>query len=392
MSAVNTQSGIVPLVVGQQSYAVIFPTPFTSAPSSIQVDVQMPNSSGEAFFGTVDASSITVTGFTVWLSGVPSSASVGGNVNWLATGSTPPPVFTSPRTGIRLVTLCSRIARRSRGGDFTRLSLNGKMDLLEAANTAMQRLYNALPVYFKEMTQGFVLPAPLTVSGIGVTQFANTITGYSFSSSQFGQTVVLDGDSAWNQIIGPNLLLNPYMGSTGTVGGIIYGNALYSTTYPFDRVIGDPRLADQNLNAWNQSGLIRSNDSLYWPFQQSVGQPQTWWPQLFGNSQGNEPIMVLRFAPAPDRAYPVNVRMSFWPKRLTLSDYDANTLLPVPDQFIEASLIPMCLEEFMASPEWESRKDEEAVLARGQKGEEFARLQPGQIAAPHNRIYTPLGF
>lgn len=294
---------------------------------------------------------------------------------------------------ITTVALCNRIGRRARGGDFTKLSMNEQMDIMEAANHALQRLYGALPAYFKEMTEGFVLPAPLAVAGVGVTQYGKTVTGITFTSAQFGQTIVLSGDAGWNQIVGTNELLNPYMGSTGTVAGTIYGNALFSNTYPFDRVIGNPTYANQSIGILLNASMARNNAGAnQWLMQQNVGVPVAWWPQVFGNSQGNSPMWILRFAPAPQQAYAVNVRLSFWPKRLTLTDYDSNTSLPVPDQFIEPSLIPMAIQAFMSSPAWASRRDEALVEDRGNKGEAFARNQPGQFAAPNNQIYTPVGF
>lgn len=295
---------------------------------------------------------------------------------------------------ITTVELCNRIGRRARGGDFTKLSLNEQLDLLESANAALQRLYNALPNYFKEQTQGFVLAAPLAVTGVGVTQYSKTVTGITFTSAQFGCTVVLDGDPAWNQVIGDSELLNPYMGSTGTVAGTIYGDAIYSATYPLDRIIGNPQFANQTIYPISNFAIGRysGNPGQPWLFQQTVGIPAAWWTQVFGNSQGNTPLMVLKFSPVPDQAYAVNVRIGFWPKRLTLTDYDSNTALPVPDQFIEASLIPMALEQFTSSIAWQSRNDERAVVARGQAGEAFARNQLGQIGSPSNRIGTPIGF
>lgn len=391
-----TQTGSTPLVAGQQSYVITFPVAFSVTPSFFGPSLAMPNDNGEVFSVDYDLSTLTASGVTVWLSGVPSSASDGGVISWLALGAEAPlPPSSSPNfTGITTVALCNRIGRRGRGGDFTKLSLNGQQDTIEAANAALQRLYNALPTYFKEQTQGFVLPAPLAISGVGVNQFGKTVTGITFTSAQFGMTVVLDGDPGWNQIIGENALLNPYMGSTGTVSGTIYGNAIHSDTYPLDRIIGNPVFANQNLfpltplSVSSASGLGAPS----WLWYQQIGVPCTWWPQVFGNSQGSKPIMVLKFAPAPQQAYAVNVRMGFWPKRITLTDYDNNSELPVPDQFIEKSLIPMAVEEFMASPEFQNNNDAALLTARGQAGENFARLQLGQIGSPCNRVGTPTGF
>lgn len=295
---------------------------------------------------------------------------------------------------ITTIDLCNRIGRRARGGDFTKLSMNEQQDILEAANAALQRLYNALPTYFKEQTQGFVLPAPLAIASVGVTQFSKTVTGVTFTDAQFGQTVVLAGDAAWNQIIGSAELLNPYMGDTGTVSGTVYGNAIHSTTFPLDRIIGNPQFANQNLFPLVNFAMSPANGFAQspWLWQQQIGVPNVWWPQVFGNSQGNTPIMVLRFAPAPSQAYAVNVRIGFWPKRLTLTDYDDNTDLPVPDQFIDKSFIPMCLQEFQSSPAWQEKNDGALIDARGNAGETFARNQLGQIGVPSNRVGTPAGY
>lgn len=394
--AQKTQVGSTPLVAGQQSYAIVFPLAF-SAPPTFLPTVNMPNDSGEVFEATADLSTLTTTGVTVWLSGVPTSASNGGTISWLAVGvgAVVPPSSDTLFTGITTVQLCNRIGRRARGGDFTKLSMNGKQDILEAANAAQQRLYNALPTYFKEQTHGFVLPAPLAISGVTVTQYGKTVGGITFTAAQFGMTVVLDGDPGWNQIIGEQELLNPYMGSTGTVGGTIYGDAIHSTTFPLDRIIGNPQFANQNLFPL-MAFMIAPASSGYMTAPQNwignVGLPAVWWPQVFGNSQGNRPIMVLKFTPAPNQAYAVNVRIGFWPKRLTLDDYAANTQLPVPDQFIEPAFIPMCVQEFATSPEFQFNGDGNLIQQRGAEGERYARLQLGQIGSPRNLVGTPAGW
>ena len=390
-----SQSGTVLLVAGQQSYVISFSPAFDSVPTLMNPAIFMPSSSGEIFEASFDASTLTVNGVTVWLSGIPTAASAGGYISWYAVGTLAVPAPANGRTtGISVVQLFHRIGRRARGGDFTKLSMTEQTDLAEAANAALQRLYNALPTYFKEQTQGFVLPAPLSITGVGVTQYSKTITGYAFTEAQFGQTVVLAGDPGWNQIIGTDSLLNPYMGSTGSVTGTIYGNAIHSDTYPLDRIIGNPQFANQNLMPIFRNTMVAASSppANTWWWAQSVGPPQMWWPQVFGNSQGNRPIMTLCFAPAPDQAYAINVRMGFWPKRITLADYDDATELPVPDQFIETSLIPLCLQEFMSSPAWQIRGDEKMIDAKGDKGELFAKNQLGQIGAPNNKIGTPIGY
>jgi len=290
------------------------------------------------------------------------------------------------------IQLFHRIGRRAAGGDFTKLSMTEQTDIAEAANSAIQEVYNALPAYFKEITEGFVLPAPQPIT-LSVVNNSNQLSSDVFTDTQIGRSVLLDGDPGWNQVIATNALLNPYLGPTGTVNGTLYGDSVYSMRYPFDRIIGNPMFANQNSAFLMRRELMKANNTPnVWPWQQTVGIPQTWWVQMLGNSQGNEPLMVLKFAPAPDIAYAMNVRLSFWPKRLTLADYDAATTLPVPDQFIETALIPLAIRAFMSSPAYKSLNDENAVIARAENGIAFLKNQPGQPASPTNRIFTPLGF
>ncbi len=391
----STQLGTIALIDGQQSYSIIFNPAFDQVPVNVFLTLAMPNSSGESFSISFDVSSLTENGVTAWLSGIPSAASVGGYIYWEATDiptSTPTPSVTTNQGGITVPQLFHRIGRRSRTGDYTKLSLTEQTDILEAANAALQKLYNALPVYFKELTEGFVLPAPLAISGVGVTQYSKVVTANTFTSAQFGCTVQLDGDPQWNQVIGTGLLLNPYMGGTGTVGGTVYGDAIFSDIYPLDRIIGNPRFPNQGGWPVGPITQIQSFGQPNWIYQQSIGTPVSWWTQTFGQSQGHAPFVVIKFAPLPNQAYPVNVRIGFWPKRLTFADYQNGATVVVPSQFIEPCFIPGCLEAFMSSPAWLVRGDEDRVWQNARDGENFLRQQPGQIGAPSNKVGTPLGY
>jgi len=392
-------TGSTPLIDGQQSYAIVF-SPAFALPPVFTPAVEMPNSSGEIFAAAY--TNLSASGVTVWLSGLPTSASAGGNVTWTAEGaSSPVTVTTELQGGITVPQLFHRLARRSRTGDFTKLSLTELTDIVEAANVGIQKVYNALPIYFREQTQGFVLPAPVTIS-TDVTQYSKTVSDSTFTAAQFGATVRLDGDPAWNQVIGTNELLNPYLGESGTVSGTVYGDSLFSSTYPMDRIIGGPRFPNPNQALWpidplsGQGGQGWWGNGVYgaWLWRNSMGIPTAWWPQVFGNSQGHAPMVVLKFAPMPTTAMTVNVRMSFWPKRVTLADYLAATTLPCPSQFIEPALIPMCREAYMDSPSFLSRgpRDDAAMMQKAEFAENYLRSQPAYISTPNNRIVVPLGF
>ena len=291
--------------------------------------------------------------------------------------------------------LCERIARRGRTGDLTKMALTEQMDVLQAANAALQRAYNALPAYFKEVTQGFALPAPATVNNVTVVNGSSTLSTGIFSTAQIGATVIIAGDPQYNQVVGTNNLRNPYAGPTGVAATMtIYGDSLYSTSYPFDRIIGNPRFTYAGIIPLTPLEIMKADDQWNYLFQNQIGQPLSWWIQYLGNSQGNQPIAVMKFAPWPDQQYNIKIRLAFWPQRLLITDMQGATTLNVPDQFLEAALIPMAIEEFMTSEQWKSRgaDDDNRVIARGQKAEDFLRNQIADPAAPANQIYTPLGF
>jgi hypothetical protein len=292
---------------------------------------------------------------------------------------------------MQIVELIHRTARRARTGDFTKLSLAEMGDVLQAINTALQEVYNVLPIYFKQMTAGFVLPAP-TIVTIGVTNQSTQLTNVPFNLTQFGQTVIIDGDPAWNQITDADKLLNPYMGPTGTVQGTIYGDALYNERYPFDRVVGNPKFADQSQLAIVRREMMNAGAPYIGNLAPSFGRPSNWWTQPFGNSQGNEPLVIIKFFPFPDQAYSVNVDLAFWPKRILLDDYLSNVVIPVPDQFLEPCLIPLAHRALMTTPAYESRGDESLLLDAALRADQFLKLQPGQIGAPANKVLTPIGF
>jgi hypothetical protein len=275
---------------------------------------------------------------------------------------------------ISTITFYSRLGRRARGGDFTRLALIEQRDLIDAGNSALMQLYNALPTYFKVQTQGFILASPVTLS-LSVVNGSSTFGSPVFTAAQIGCSIVIPGDAGWNQIISTTQLLNPYLGPTGTALATIYGDAVYSLTAPLDRVIGNPRYASQPSGLYYAGNeLVRVSSNSQWLFRTSVGRPTAWWLQSL-----------------PDQAYALDIPISFWPLRLTYDDYTANTILPVPDQFIETALIPLGLQALMTTPIWQSQKDEDRIDEAASRAMAFLKSQPAQ-QAPNNRIGTPPGF
>ena len=122
------------------------------------------------------------------------------------------------------------------------------------------------------------------------------------------------------------------MGQTGLAPtATIYGDAIYSTSYPFDRIIGNPQFSDTQYSALLPQSMARSQSSNNWLFKNTLGRPWAWWTQYLGNSQGNQPLLVLKVAPFPDQAYAINIRLAFWPVRLLLPRICTKTLTSPAD-------------------------------------------------------------
>ena len=299
---------------------------------------------------------------------------------------------------MKVISLLHRIARRARsvngaGGDFTSFSMSEQTDLMEAANAAIQSCYGLLPTVYREMTEGFLLPAPRHTT-IALMQNQKIVSDGTFTEAEIGRSVVIDGDENWNQVISTSSLLNPYLGPNGEHAATVYGDAVYSDRYPFDRIIGNPRYPNQGPTVLYNPSLMPINNAngASWFFQQSIGVPLYWWTQPMGNSQGNEPLLVLRVTPAPSQAYTIDVRISYWPKRLVQASYDDNDTIPLPDQFLETALVPLGLEALMSSPIWDGKGDPNVIVAAAERARQFLKLQPAQLAAPSNRVFTPFGF
>ena len=293
------------------------------------------------------------------------------------------------------IEIFERVGRRAKGNDFTKLDLLEKRDVLQAVNQGLQVIYDAIPMYFKEITEGFALPAPSTVT-LTVTNGSNVVSSAVFSNAQLGQSVVIPGDPAWNQVIGPSTLLNPYLGPSGTYVATVYGDAFYSTRFPFDRILGNPKFNNQSYGPLVRTEMNRAsidgvnNITL---FQQSIGLPRIWWVQPLGASQGNEPLLVMRFLPAPDQAYSMSVRASYWAKRLTDADYQAGNVVPISDQFIEVALIPLAIQAFRSSPVFDRQfQDDKFLDQQALDAKAFLAHQPANPNSPNNRVGTPYGY
>lgn len=72
--AANSKRGLVAIASGAATLAIVFPTPFASLPTNIQVRIRMPSGAGRTIPVVVDHSTVAAEGFTALLSGPPADS------------------------------------------------------------------------------------------------------------------------------------------------------------------------------------------------------------------------------------------------------------------------------------------------------------------------------
>ncbi len=82
------QVGEVTFSIGQQSYSVVFSVNMNAVPK-VKFQPMMADANGEIFYPIIQENTLTVAGFTFFLSGVPSLAT--GKMGWTARVENTPP-------------------------------------------------------------------------------------------------------------------------------------------------------------------------------------------------------------------------------------------------------------------------------------------------------------
>lgn len=281
--------------------------------------------------------------------------------------------------------LAERLARRLKKGSLSALSVAAVQDIVEAINTGLQECYELLPSWQRRTTLSVELPAPATIS-TAATNGAVAVTAATFSAAQIGRSVVLATDPNWNQVASTAALLDKFQGTTGTVAGTVYGDAIYNSLAYLDGFAGHPRFADdarQELLPFNArlAGLAGAS-----------GLPQYYWTEPAAASLGTSPAVYLRVYPAPSRAYVLRVEAEFRPALISYTNLHQASTIPLADQLLHRALIPLCEVRLLRSPEWAADGKARLVLTDAEGARSFLTNQRASAALPANRIFTPAGY
>lgn len=277
--------------------------------------------------------------------------------------------------------------------------------LVRALNEAVQEWFDAAPGKYKRTTYTQFLAGPTALSSISVTEGSVTVGGSPFAAADRGSSVELDGDSSWNEVVGPAALLRPYLGSTGTVSGTLHSDAVAFTDFSYERMVTNPRMISQD-GLTTELRRIYPEDHVMQPFTETLdsywqnllgptGHPKWYRVDYVGGSvrSSNDALIVVRVAPRPEKKMNFEVEIDVRPISYTpIAIVQAQTL-PISREW-SGHLLPLIEAKLAASPLWiASREVTQQVNMKAMEAKIKLRDEiPIEYARPQNRCGTKRGW
>ena len=274
------------------------------------------------------------------------------------------------------------------------LTADTRLELVDSLNFAFQKLHSIAPPHSKQVIASFYCPAPQTIS-INVTEGSTEITGHNFAESEFYRTIRINGDAVDNQVSGINSLLHPYVGATGTVSAILYGDAILIPS-TIEEIVSDLHIIDTRSKITQDfSKTIGSLDfGRHQSPQKRVGRPDRWWPEAKAENQNPPVPAIIRFNTLPDLAYRMQAETTKAPIRLSFLDLlDNESEVAIRDEHIESYLLPIARGHLTKSSMWANPEAKtEAQAEQKTAMNEYSILAPKTLSTPTNRVGTPKGY
>ncbi len=257
------------------------------------------------------------------------------------------------------------------------------LEVLDAINDALTDLFSEYPAAYRlETGVTYQMAAPKVIS-LSVTQ--GSAVASDLFSDLIGQSVLISGDPAMNQVAGVNTLKNPYFGATGSVSATIYNDAIPLASN-FSRFVSNPVIF-QNGTQKGVLGRGNPDDFVYW--EAAAGCPVRFVGEAQNQAAVVAPFFLLRLFPAPNTEFSVRCSMEIRAQQFSLSDITGNAILPVSPEHISSILFPMALSRLVGGPLWPVDGDAKAVdLALSKAMKLIERLSP-DIGPGRNKIGTP---
>ena len=289
---------------------------------------------------------------------------------------------------MKAIAFANRLSRDLSVESFVDLSVESRLEILDAINSGIQRL-NALSSHESRTTlAAFYLAAPSTIT-LGVVNGSAAIDGHSFVADDLYRTIRIDGDGIDNQVISADELLHPYTGETGTVSATIYSDAV-TVPEPYDELVGAIRIVE------TRQDLIL--DALAWETRwnqtRRVGDPERYSIEPNARNQTPPAPTVIRFDRLPGTARRLQAKFTLAPARVTFSDLlSSGADLPLRAEHVEIYLLPVARGILSTSDKWKNADIRATVAKNAEKAEmDYENRIPRTLGTPRNLARTRTGF
>lgn len=268
------------------------------------------------------------------------------------------------------VQLAQRLLRYLNTNDLANLPADMALGLCDAINGSIQEYYSRVPSAYKGTTfSGSFLPAVNVTANF--TNGSNFFTGWSAMEAQKGFTITAGSDPRQNTIIGPNELMDVYLGPSGPQAAQVYGDVLHMENI-IEKFTSDPVLVDWNRvlvrdENWRREGVrsVFPGTFQLYPFgsysQRQIRTPWKYWIERQGESQGAYPPFMLRTDSLPDVEYRVRVEGLLAPAQINILALTTPVNLALDWYIVESMVLPMAAKRLMTHPLWRDPKINKSV-------------------------------
>lgn len=287
------------------------------------------------------------------------------------------------------VGLSQRLGSRLAVADTADLPADVAIDVLEAINAALSRVYAVLPDAYKQTTVSATFQSPVSALLTFASVPSRNAVGTPFAD-RHGCTVVIPGMQP-NQALTDSGLLDLYVGPSLSAAAIIYHDAqMINDT--IERIAGDVWMS---YIGGSRKQLTPHDTAKYTEnrYYSEFGEPRHYSIEPLGISQGAEPEMLLRLYPAPVRVCNVRFNAEMAPRRVIFADLIDPAKIPLPTSMIETILLPVAAGHMAQhSAFWRDPRSIAGTIDAAGAALAQVSLQPTHFRTQYNTVGAPRGF
>ena len=303
--------------------------------------------------------------------------------------------------------LAWRLMRHCTPSDPSALTMSQAAEIAGAMSSALSRLFRHGPTVNRRSSASVIMPAPTTKT-INLNNQDRTVnSGSPFSPSQKGASILIDGDSNLNEIVGSNELLNAYMCPAGSHSATIYGDAVPIRTDKFEKLISDPWIQKQGGQVVHLKRVRNDTDPslrdrhwdynswLNWRTNAEVGDPRYYAIQEVGISRNAQAFFLIRVWPAPNDAMTLRFEVDAMPDLFDYTNiFQVPTEVPASDSEVEDIVLPFAEKNLLRSTLYQNVTPEtrRSIEQAAMEAEAEIQLLPRSHGIPHSKIRTKRGF